>query len=143
MLKSAIREMLFNLGQEQLSIGLEQLSSAGLEQFSHQLGKYSPTLSAMQKEIVHHPKKSVPNDVNPYLNFRLSGNKEDNQFGEELLRQGKAGCLILAGGQGTRLGFDGPKGSFPISPIKKKSLFQLFCERTRAASLWSRSPRSS
>jgi UDP-N-acetylglucosamine/UDP-N-acetylgalactosamine diphosphorylase len=35
---------------------------------------------------------------------------------------------MVAGGQGTRLGFDGPKGCYLISPVKGKSLFQLFYE---------------
>lgn len=38
---------------------------------------------------------------------------------------GKTGCIILAGGQGTRLNFEGPKGLFPI---KGKPLFQWFME---------------
>ena len=39
-----------------------------------------------------------------------------------------------AGGQGTRLNFKGPKGLFPISVVKKKTLFQLFAEKTLTAS---------
>ena len=53
--------------------------------------------------------------------------------GEQLIRQGKVACLTVAGGQGTRLGFDGPKGALPISPIKRKPLFQLFAEQIRNA----------
>jgi UDP-N-acetylglucosamine/UDP-N-acetylgalactosamine diphosphorylase len=48
--------------------------------------------------------------------------------GEALLRQGKVAAITVAGGQGTRLGHDGPKGSFPISPIRGASLFQIFAE---------------
>jgi UDP-N-acetylglucosamine/UDP-N-acetylgalactosamine diphosphorylase len=48
--------------------------------------------------------------------------------GEERIRAGKVAAFTVAGGQGTRLGFDGPKGAFPISPVKKKTLFQLFAE---------------
>ncbi len=48
--------------------------------------------------------------------------------GKELIRAGKVAAFTVAGGQGTRLGFDHPKGMLPISPIKNKSLFQLFAE---------------
>jgi UDP-N-acetylglucosamine/UDP-N-acetylgalactosamine diphosphorylase len=51
-----------------------------------------------------------------------------------MLRSCKVGCLLLAGGQGTRLNHPGPKGTFPISPCKHKSLFQLCAEKVRAAS---------
>lgn len=53
------------------------------------------------------------------------------QTGEALLSAGKVGAMVVAGGQGTRLGFDAPKGTFPISPIKHKTLFQLFAENIR------------
>lgn len=56
------------------------------------------------------------------------------QLGETLLKQGKAAGFVVAGGQGTRLGFDGPKGNFPTSPIKKKTLFTIFAESILAAS---------
>lgn len=38
-----------------------------------------------------------------------------------------AACVILAGGQGSRLGFEGPKGLFPVL---NKSLFEYLCEKT-------------
>ncbi|MGZ3809994.1 MAG: UTP--glucose-1-phosphate uridylyltransferase, partial [Bacteriovorax sp.] len=44
-------------------------------------------------------------------------------------------CLLVAGGQGSRLSFEGPKGTFPVSLIQHKSLFQLFAERTLAAGI--------
>jgi UDP-N-acetylglucosamine/UDP-N-acetylgalactosamine diphosphorylase len=49
--------------------------------------------------------------------------------GEAVLRQGKVAALVAAGGQGTRLGFSGPKGAFPIGPISKKPLFSVLAER--------------
>ncbi|MCI0499179.1 MAG: UDPGP type 1 family protein [Planctomycetales bacterium] len=56
------------------------------------------------------------------------------QFGERLLREGRVGGFVVAGGQGTRLGYDGPKGNYPISPIRNKTLFAIFAETLLAAS---------
>jgi UDP-N-acetylglucosamine/UDP-N-acetylgalactosamine diphosphorylase len=55
-------------------------------------------------------------------------------LGKKLISAGKVAAFVVAGGQGTRLKFDGPKGAFRISPIKNKSLFQLFAESIAAAS---------
>lgn len=53
--------------------------------------------------------------------------------GEEALRAGRVAAFTVAGGQGTRLGYDGPKGTFPVTPVKKKTLFQVFAEKILAA----------
>ena len=55
-------------------------------------------------------------------------------MGESLISSGKTAFLTVAGGQGSRLGWDGPKGLFPISPIRRASLFQIFAEKLRSAS---------
>lgn len=49
--------------------------------------------------------------------------------GERLLSGGKVAALLVAGGQGTRLGFDHPKGMFPIGPVTDRTLFQIFVEK--------------
>lgn len=52
--------------------------------------------------------------------------------GEEALSQGKIGALLVAGGQGTRLGFPHPKGMFPIGPVSGAPLFQIHFEKLLA-----------
>jgi UDP-N-acetylglucosamine/UDP-N-acetylgalactosamine diphosphorylase len=59
---------------------------------------------------------------------------EARQLGEEALRSGEVATLMVAGGQGSRLGFDHSKGMFPISPVKNKSLFQIHAEKVLALS---------
>ncbi|HTB79676.1 MAG TPA: UDPGP type 1 family protein [Opitutaceae bacterium] len=53
--------------------------------------------------------------------------------GEVALRAGRVAAFTVAGGQGTRLGYDGPKGTFPVTPVRQKPLFQVFAEKLRAA----------
>ena len=53
--------------------------------------------------------------------------------GEKALRSGKGALFTVAGGQGTRLGYDGPKGTFPVTPVTNKPLFHVFAEKILAA----------
>ncbi|HVP31987.1 MAG TPA: UDPGP type 1 family protein [Myxococcota bacterium] len=52
-------------------------------------------------------------------------------LGEARIREGRVGVLVVAGGQGTRLGFDGPKGAFPVGPLTPRSLFELQAQKIR------------
>ncbi|MDG1501018.1 MAG: UTP--glucose-1-phosphate uridylyltransferase [Planctomycetota bacterium] len=53
--------------------------------------------------------------------------------GKSLLDGGKVAFMIVAGGQGSRLGYDGPKGCFPVAPLSERCLFDLHAARLRAA----------
>lgn len=61
-----------------------------------------------------------------------AGWKRAAEVGQELLKGGRVGAILVAGGQGTRLGFDKPKGMFPIGPVSGKSLYQWFAEQSLA-----------
>lgn len=54
-------------------------------------------------------------------------------LGATLLSEGKVGFVLVAGGQGSRLGFDGPKGAYEIGPVTDKSLFAWHAARIQAA----------
>jgi len=52
--------------------------------------------------------------------------------GRRALSAGQVAAVIVAGGQGTRLGFDHPKGMFPIGPVSESSLFRILFEKILA-----------
>lgn len=64
-----------------------------------------------------------PDQVDAYARARAAG--------EQAVRAGRVAAFTVAGGQGTRLGYDGPKGAFAISPIRGATLFQVFAEGLR------------
>jgi len=49
--------------------------------------------------------------------------------GSAAIQAGRVAAFTVAGGQGTRLGYDGPKGTYPVSPVKGKTLFRIFAEK--------------
>jgi UDP-N-acetylglucosamine/UDP-N-acetylgalactosamine diphosphorylase len=74
----------------------------------------------------------------PYLPLPENGGDaakwaEAYDVGEDALSKGKVAAFVVAGGQGTRLGYDGPKGCYPATPVRKAPLFQVFAEKLRAA----------
>lgn len=79
-------------------------------------------------------------DLQPAPYERLPANGGDasawdqaTAAGEAALRAGRVAAFTVAGGQGTRLGYDGPKGTYPVTPVKEKPLFQVFAEKIMAA----------
>jgi UDP-N-acetylglucosamine/UDP-N-acetylgalactosamine diphosphorylase len=57
---------------------------------------------------------------------------EARRAGEEALARGEVAVLLVAGGQGTRLGFEHPKGMYPVGPVTQKPLFQVHAEKVLA-----------
>ncbi len=54
--------------------------------------------------------------------------------GQQIIANGQVGVILVAGGQGVRLGFPHPKGMFPIGPVSYRSVFQIFSEQVLARS---------
>jgi UDP-N-acetylglucosamine/UDP-N-acetylgalactosamine diphosphorylase len=72
--------------------------------------------------------------------IRLSGEgnpfptEEAHAMGEKAYRDGKVAIVIVAGGQGSRLGFPHPKGMYPLGPVSGRTLYQIHADRVIAAS---------
>ena len=61
--------------------------------------------------------------------------KKATAAGEKELKAGHVGVLLVAGGQGSRLGYDGPKGAYPIGPVTGVSLFYFHARKVLALSV--------
>lgn len=58
---------------------------------------------------------------------------EAHEAGEAHIREGKVAAFLVAGGQGSRLGYDGPKGKFPVGHVSGKTLFHFHAEKIAAS----------
>ncbi len=92
---------------------------------THVLSTPTQSLATELQPAVVHPSEPPAGKEDSYQAARI--------LGERMLRQGEVAAFTVAGGQGTRLGVDGPKGIVGVTPIRKKSLFQLFAEMVLAA----------
>jgi UDP-N-acetylglucosamine/UDP-N-acetylgalactosamine diphosphorylase len=92
----------------------------------------------VKKETFHHlPSSFQPAPFYPAVPDNLSSSQKYDKAirtGRQLIADGKVAAFVVAGGQGTRLGFNGPKGNYPISPVKNKTLFRIFAETILAVS---------
>lgn len=116
------------LGEDQRSALLKQLAAVDFEQL-----KKLTTSSEAEVDWADLASKAVPPPAvqltKPHPDFTPA---EAKQVGEQALRDGKIAVILVAGGQGTRLGFDKPKGMFQIGPISNRTLFQMHCDRLLA-----------
>ena len=84
---------------------------------------------ASPKTATLKPPGIIPVPQNDLQKTRASEAKE---IGEGAIKAGKASVVTVAGGLGTRLGANRPKGTLPISPIMGKRIFQLHAEKILA-----------
>jgi len=139
-----IKNMLKKHRQSHLLAFWEQLDSTERQRLLSQIHQLD--LAKIDCWVADYVKKPASEIISgdvlpaPYYSFAPSDNEQRRKYaeavklGQDLIRQGKVAAFVVAGGQGTRLGFDGPKGDFPISPVKNKTLFQIFAEYIAAAS---------
>ncbi|MEC8093235.1 MAG: UTP--glucose-1-phosphate uridylyltransferase, partial [Planctomycetota bacterium] len=114
-------------GQSHLLQRLDQLSGEQAAYFQSELESLDlPFLQRLWQEDGHRKAETVPEP--PVLVELIDQAARTQAFskGQALLAEGKVACLTVAGGQGSRLGWDGPKGTFPSGLITGDSLFAQF-----------------
>ncbi|PJD96763.1 MAG: hypothetical protein CK425_05315 [Parachlamydia sp.] len=129
-----LKNKLSLIGEEHLLHYWDLLSENSQDKLARQIHNLDVPTILSQKQLIKSPLAKVPPlTFEPFSQCETSGNLRNKKLGEKLLAEGKVGCLVVAGGQGTRLNMAGPKGMYPISVIKHKSLFQLLVEKAKAS----------
>ncbi len=70
----------------------------------------------------------------PYYDSMKISEEDKNRYisiGEDIVKKGEIAVISMAGGQGTRLGYHGPKATFELNLIPKKSLFEILCDNLK------------
>ncbi|MBL8863392.1 MAG: UTP--glucose-1-phosphate uridylyltransferase [Planctomycetes bacterium] len=137
-----LRRRFAEAGQEHVFDAEAVLDAAGRARLHAQLATIDLGLVATFRELLRSPvpdpfagARFEPADVFPLRRSpaQEAEARQARQRGRELLRAGRVGCVVVAGGQASRLGFDAPKGCFPVTPLSRASLFELFARKLQAA----------
>lgn len=122
-----IIKLLEKLDKEKKQALIEQISKIDF----HQL-----------KELYDNTKKEIEIKENkieplPYMDKKKLSEEQKEEFqqlGEQILKNGEYAVVTMAGGQGTRLGHSGPKGTFKLDVYGKgKYLFEILAENLKEA----------
>ena len=115
-----------NLNEDEKKKLLDQLETIDLDQINKLYESTKRTISFAGDKI--EPIEYV--DKSALTEEELS---KYNKLGEEAIKQGKYSVVTMAGGQGTRLGHNGPKGTFMLGLEKDKSIFEILADSLKAS----------
>jgi UDP-N-acetylglucosamine/UDP-N-acetylgalactosamine diphosphorylase len=131
------REQLQQADQSHVLHYWDDLSETQRQQLLGQIASvdWPEVTRLIESHVKSKPQWSLPENVEPapwYPNDpgdELAEKYRDaRSLGETLIAGGKVAAFTVAGGQGTRLGFDGPKGAYPATPVRGLPLFGCFAE---------------
>ena len=124
------KEAFYEIGQEQVFRFWNDLNQSQRTGLLNQLKQISPEECLQAWSDIQDRAKKFTNPSPPIPESGIDPlNESLNEYwhlGEELISQNKVAAFTVAGGQGTRLGHNGPKGTLGCTPLKNSSLFEKF-----------------
>ncbi|MEE2971652.1 MAG: UTP--glucose-1-phosphate uridylyltransferase [Planctomycetota bacterium] len=130
----AVVALLERHGQEHLLVGLDRADDPRVASFVVQVEAIDfDEIASLADPGGGHPDLD-PGSIEPapVVPRHPEDESTHREAGEQLIRDGGVAAFTVAGGQGTRLGWNGPKGTFPATPITGKPLFRVFAEQLTA-----------
>lgn len=138
---SSLKDKYTKAGQEQVFTFYDSLSQDDQARLYHQLAGFDPDyINTITQKALNPPAadgKKV--ELEPLPESATASIMDSDpadlekwyKSGLDLTAKNKVAVVLMAGGQGTRLGSSAPKGCFDIGLPSKKSLFQIQAERIR------------
>ncbi len=130
-----VKELLEKYNQEHVLNFYNELSETEKENLLNQILDIDFELMNKlykEKDII----KTKQGKIEPigYIDEDKIINEEKEKYqnmGESIVKKGKYGIVIMAGGQGTRLGHSGPKGTYMLNTTPPKSIFEIHIEKLK------------
>ena len=134
----AAKAVLKKYGQEQLLSNYEKLSEESKSKLLDEIltvdfNQISELYNSRGAKQVYSDSEIEPIAYVEKEKMSKEEKEKYDQIGIEKIKEGKLAVVTMAGGQGTRLGHNGPKGTFDIGLESHKSIFEILCDTLKAA----------
>ena len=130
-----VKDILKKYGQEHLLNHYDELDEQKKETLLKQINHIDFELVNKLYDSTKEQKINTNDKITPidYLDkFKLNDQyKYYESIGKKAIKEGKLAAVTMAGGQGTRLGHSGPKGTYDIGLDSHKSLFELLADNLK------------
>lgn len=130
MTENELSSILKEHGQEHIFAAYQKLDEEGKKKLAAQVERIDWSIVAMscRKTENHEELKQERGKLEPLSALEVTEIEKDKEryskIGIDAIKAGKIGAVLLAGGQGTRLGSDGPKGKYNIGITKDVFIFE-------------------
>lgn len=134
----ATKEILKKYGQEHLLSNYEKLSNEDKNRLLNDIltidfGEISKLYEQTKHKIKFENCKIEPIEHEDKAKLSNEEIQKYSEIGIEQIKKGKLAAVTMAGGQGTRLGHNGPKGTFDLGLDSHKSIFEILCDTLKLA----------
>ena len=136
--KQEAKELLKEYNQEHISKFIDEIDEEKAEELIEQIH----TIDFHQiTELYNNTKKTIEfkeSKIEPlkYLDkakLTFEQTQRFDELGSDVVKKGQYAVVTMAGGQGTRLGHNGPKGTFDIGLDSHKPIFEILCDTLKKA----------
>jgi UDP-N-acetylglucosamine/UDP-N-acetylgalactosamine diphosphorylase len=134
------KEILKKFGQEHVLLSYERLPDDKKELLLKQIlsidfEQIQRLYENTKKEVISVNEIIEPIEYTDGTKLPIEEKTKYISKGEEIIKLGKLAAVTMAGGQGTRLGHNGPKGTFDLGLESHKCLFEILCDVLKDAKL--------